>query len=219
MTVEKARLMLVDDHALFRSALASLIARQPDMEIVAEAEGGFDAIRLAEEVMPDLILMDINMAAGDGLEATREIKARLPYVKIAMLTASDDDELLFEAIRAGAQGYLVKHISPDAFVEEVRRQLHGEAAISEEIAAKIIHTVAGRTEIHGEKSPLSEFTMRELDVLKLVGQGMTNREIAEHLDIAENTVKNHLRNILQKLHFDNRVQAAAYAIRHGLVED
>lgn len=211
--------MLVDDHALFRSALASLIARQPDMEIVAEAEGGFDAIRLAEEVMPDLILMDINMAAGDGLEATREIKARLPYVKIAMLTASDDDELLFEAIRAGAQGYLVKHISPDAFVEEVRRQLHGEAAISEEIAAKIIHTVAGRTETRGEKSPLSEFTMRELDVLKLVGQGMTNREIAEHLDIAENTVKNHLRNILQKLHFDNRVQAAAYAIRHGLVED
>lgn len=211
--------MLVDDHALFRSALASLIASQPDMEIVAEAEGGDEAVRLAEEVMPDLILMDINMAGGDGLEATRAIKARLPYVKIAMLTASDDDELLFEAIRAGAQGYLVKHISPDAFVEEVRRQIHGEAAISEDIAAKIIHTVAGRTKNPEDHSPLSEFTTREVDVLKLVGQGLTNREIAEQLNIAENTVKNHLRNILQKLHFDNRVQAAAYAIRHGLVED
>lgn len=211
--------MLVDDHALFRSALASLISSQPDMEIVAEAASGQTALAVAEECMPDLILMDINMSDGDGLEATRMIKDRLPYVKICMLTASDDDDLLFEAIRAGAQGYLIKHMSPGVFVEEVRRQIHGEAAISEDIAAKIIRTVAGRSKAADANGPLSEFTTREIEVLKLVGQGLTNREIAECLAIAENTVKNHLRNILQKLHFENRVQAAAYAIRHGLVED
>ncbi len=217
--VEKARLMLVDDHALFRSALASLIQGQDDMEIVAQAEGGREALMRAEETMPDLILMDINMSDGDGLEATRQIKERLPYVKICMLTASDDDDLLFEAIRAGAQGYLVKHMSPESFVEEVRRQIHGEAAISEEIAAKIVHTVASRTRHAASAGAPSEFTAREMEVLRLVGQGCTNREIADLLSIAENTVKNHLRNILQKLHFENRVQAAAYAIRHGLVED
>ena len=217
--MEKAKLMLVDDHALFRSAVGSLIAQQADMEIVAEAGSGSDAVRLSEELMPDLILMDINMPGSDGLEATREIKRRLPYVKICMLTASDDDDLLFEAIRAGAQGYLIKHMEPDAFIGEVRRQVHGEPYISEDIAAKIVHTAVSRTR-HVDKDALfSEFTSRELEVLKLVGQGRTNREIAQSLAIAENTVKNHLRNILQKLHFENRVQAAAYAIRHGLVEE
>lgn len=217
--MEKARLMLVDDHALFRSALASMIHSQPDMEVVAEAQGGREAISLAEEAMPDLILMDINMADGDGLEATRTIKGRLPYVKICMLTASDDDdELLFEAIRSGAQGYLIKHMSPESFISEVRAHINGEAAISEDIAAKIIRTVSQRAKVPSSPTPFSEFTAREIEVLRLVGQGQSNREIAQSLYIAENTVKNHLRNILQKLHFDNRVQAAAYAIRHGLVE-
>lgn len=217
--MDKVRLMLVDDHALFRSALAAFIARQPDMEIVAEAGSGADAVAVGEEHMPDLILMDINMPGGDGLEATREIKRRMPYVKICMLTASDDDDLLFEAIRAGAQGYLIKHMEPEAFIAEVRRQVHGEPFISEDIAAKIVHAAVTRTRPTEDEVLFSEFTARELEVLKLVGQGRTNREIAQSLTIAENTVKNHLRNILQKLHFENRVQAAAYAIRHGLVED
>lgn len=217
--MEKARLMLVDDHALFRSALAAFIAQQPDMEVVVEAENGIEAEGLAEEHMPDLILMDINMNGGNGLEATHNIKQRLPYVKICMLTASDDDELLFEAIRAGAQGYLIKHMNPGEFVEEVRRQIHGEPFISEEIAAKIVRTAASRNRQTEAEGGFSDFTARELAVLKLVGQGSTNREIAQVLEIAENTVKNHLRNILQKLHFENRVQAAAYAIRHGLVEE
>lgn len=217
--MEKARLMLVDDHALFRSALATLIAAQADMEIVGQAENGKTAVAIAEEQMPDLILMDIHMMGGDGLEATRIIKQRLPYVKVCMLTASDDDDLLFEAIRSGAQGYLIKHMNPDDFVREVRRQLHGEPVISEEIAAKIIRTVASRSKVVADTPAFADFTAREVEVLKLVGQGMTNREIAQKLAIAENTVKNHLRNILQKLHFENRVQAAAYAIRNGLVED
>ncbi len=217
--MEKARLMVVDDHALFRSALASLLSRQPDMEIVAEADSGGDALKIAEEHMPDLILMDINMTGGDGLEATRAIKSRLPYAKICMLTASDDDDLLFEAVRAGAQGYLLKHMDPGAFVDEVRRQIQGDPVISEEIAAKIVKAAAARAKSSESQGGDTEFTGREMEVLKLVGQGLTNREIAQQLDIAENTVKNHLRNILQKLHFENRVQAAAYAIRHGLVEE
>ncbi|PSR22269.1 MAG: DNA-binding response regulator [Sulfobacillus acidophilus] len=211
--------MLVDDHALFRSALATLIAGQDDMEIVAQADSGKSALSLAQEQMPDLILMDINMADGDGLEATRMIKQQLPYVKVCMLTASDDDDLLFEAIRSGAQGYLIKHMNPDEFVRELRRQLHGEPVISEDVAAKIVRAVASRSKATTDSQVLSSFTPREVEVLKLVGQGLSNREIANQLAIAENTVKNHLRNILQKLHFDNRVQAAAYAIRNGLVED
>ncbi|AEW04823.1 two component transcriptional regulator, LuxR family [Sulfobacillus acidophilus DSM 10332] len=215
--MEKARIMLVDDHALFRSGLHSLLAGQPDLEVVGEADSGHQAVLMAEEVMPDLILMDINMPDGDGLEATRAIKERLPYVKICMLTASDDDDLLFEAIRAGAQGYLLKYLEPDQFLHEIRAQVRGEATISGDIAAKIIRSVAHRDEKEAQE-PV-QFTARELEVLRLVGQGLSNREIANTLFIAENTVKNHLRNILQKLHFENRVQAAAYAIRHGLVND
>lgn len=211
--------MVVDDHALFRSALASLIASQPDMEMVAEAESGSQAVAVAEAHHPDLILMDINMADGDGLEATRAIKDRMPDARICMLTASDDDDLLFEAIRAGAQDYLLKHLDPEHFLEEVRRQLQGEPSISEEIAAKIVRAAASRSHTPAHGGGDADFTSREIEVLKLVGQGLTNREIALKLDIAENTVKNHLRNILQKLNFENRVQAAAYAIRHGLVED
>lgn len=211
--------MLVDDHALFRSALASIIAQQSDMEVSAETASGDEAVLLAETVMPDLILMDINMPDGDGLMATRSIKSRLPYVKICMLTATDDDDLLFEAIRAGAQGYLLKHMNPADFLAEIRRQVHGEPVISEEIAMRIVKAAAGRGHPDEEADVFSEFTTREIEVLKLLGQGETNREIAQALAIAENTVKNHLRNILQKLHFENRVQAAAFAIRHGLVEE
>lgn len=212
--MEKARLMLVDDHALFRSGIASLLAGQPDLEVVAEADNGHKAVELAQEVMPDLILMDINMPEGDGLEATRQIKERMPYVKIVMLTASDDDDLLFDAIKAGAEGYLIKHLDPGPFLEEIRRQVQGEANISGDVALKIIRAFSN----HQEEPAQGALTHREHEVLSLVGQGYSNRDIALHLNISENTVKNHLRNILQKLHFENRVQAAAYAIRHGLVD-
>lgn len=211
--------MIVDDHALFRSALASLLAEQPDMEVVAEAASGREAVQRAAEVLPDLIFMDINMADGDGLEATRAIRERCPHIPIFILTASDDDDLLFEAVRAGASGYLLKNMNPGAFVSEVRRQISGDSAISEDVAAKIVRAVAERQQSGAVESTDEEFTDRELEVLRLVGRGLTNREIAGTLAIAENTVKNHLRNILQKLHLENRVQAAAYAIRHGLVEE
>ncbi|PSR34809.1 MAG: DNA-binding response regulator [Sulfobacillus benefaciens] len=206
--------MLVDDHALFRSGLAALLSSQDEMEVVAQADNGLDAVKLAEEVMPDLILMDINMPGSDGLEATRIIKDRMPYVKIVMLTASDENDLLFEAVKAGAQGYLLKHLDPEQFLAELSAQLRGEASISGDVAIKIIRAFSA----HDVERQQTQLTARELEVLKLVGEGFSNRDIASRLYISENTVKNHLRNILQKLHFENRVQAAAYAIRRGLVE-
>ncbi len=212
--MEKARLMLVDDHALFRSGLAALLSSQDEMEVVAQADNGLDAVKLAEEVMPDLILMDINMPGSDGLEATRIIKDRMPYVKIVMLTASDENDLLFEAVKAGAQGYLLKHLDPEQFLAELSAQVRGEASISGDVAIKIIRAFSA----HDVERQQTQLTARELEVLKLVGEGFSNRDIASRLFISENTVKNHLRNILQKLHFENRVQAAAYAIRRGLVE-
>lgn len=212
--MEKARLMLVDDHALFRSGLAALLSSQMDMEVVAQADNGVEAVKQAEEVMPDLILMDINMPGGDGLEATRIIKDKMPYVKIVMLTASDENDLLFEAVKAGAQGYLLKHLDPEVFLAELSAQLRGEASISGDVAMKIIRAFSA----HDMERQQTQLTARELEVLKLVGEGFSNRDIANRLFISENTVKNHLRNILQKLHFENRVQAAAYAIRRGLVE-
>ena len=204
----------MDDHALFRSGLTSLLSSQDSMEVVAQTDNGKDAVRLAEEVMPDLILMDIHMSGGDGLEATRRIKDQMPYVKIVMLTASDENDLLFEAVKAGAQGYLLKHLDPDTFLTEISAQLRGEASISGDVALKIIRAFSNK----GVERHDTQLTARELEVLKLVGEGCSNRDIAGRLYIAENTVKNHLRNILQKLHFDNRVQAAAYAIRRGLVD-
>lgn len=212
--VEKARLILVDDHALFRSGIAALLSNQPDMEVVAQADNGVDAMRLAEELMPDLILMDINMPGGDGLEATRQLKDRMPYVKIVMLTASDENDLLFEAVKAGAQGYLLKNLDPDKFLMELSAQVRGEASISGDVAIKIIRAFS----VQDAERHQTQLTAREMEVLKLVGEGFSNRDIASRLFISENTVKNHLRNILQKLHFENRVQAAAYAIRRGLVD-
>lgn len=214
IALEKAKIMLVDDHALFRSGLAGLLASQDDLEVIAQADNGQDAVRLAEEVMPDLILMDIHMSGGDGLEATRKIKDQMPYVKIVMLTASDENDLLFEAVKAGAQGYLLKHLDPEVFLKEISAQLRGEASISGDVALKIIRAFSS----HDVERHETQLTARELEVLKLVGEGCSNRDIAGRLYISENTVKNHLRNILQKLHFDNRVQAAGYAIRRGLVD-
>lgn len=212
--MEKAKLLLVDDHPLFRTGLATLLEESGDYEVMGQAATGEEAIRLAQELMPDLILMDIDMPGTDGLGATRAIKDHMPYVKIVMLTASDDDELLFEAVKAGAQGYLVKNLDPAVLLDHIGAELRGETSISGEVAIKIIRAFSA----HEDNPSPTQLTTREIEVLKLVGEGASNREIAHRLYISENTVKNHLRNILQKLHFENRVQAAAYAIRQGLVD-
>jgi len=218
--VEPIRVLLVDDHVLFRKGLASLIDPLEDMEVVGEAGDGREALERARELMPDLILMDIHMPGWDGLKATQLIKEEMPYVKIVMLTISDDNEDIFEAIKSGAQGYLLKNLEPEELFELIRGVYRGEAPISGLTAARILDEFARLAQKETWVSDSGEsLTPREKDVLQLVAQGATNKEIASQLFIAESTVKNHLRNILAKLHVQNRVQAAAYALREGLIGD
>ena len=216
--LERIRVLLVDDHELFRRGVKSLLMAEPDIEVVGEAHDGSEALGKAQELMPDLILMDISMPEVDGLEATRRIKQQMPYVKILILTVSDLEQNLFEAIKAGAQGYLLKNVDPEHLLDAVRKAHQGEAAISGGLAAKILTEFARRDNqpSHAGREALGA---REMDVLRELSRGASNKEIASTLCISENTVRNHVKNILAKLHLDNRVQAAAYAIREGLAPE
>lgn len=214
--METIRVLLADDHALFRKGLASLLGDQPDFEVVAEAQNGREALAKAKELMPDVILMDIYMPGCDGLEATRQIKEALPYVKIVILTVSEEDQNLFSAIQSGAQGYLSKRIDPPELFEMLRGVVKGEAPISRTTAAKILNEFARQAKQGPEELLGEQLSPREQEVLGLLMKGSTNKEIAAALAISNNTVKNHLRNILDKLHLQNRVQAAAFALRKAL---
>ncbi len=214
------RILLVDDHVLFRKGLAALLAARPDMQVVGEAGDGLEAIDMARDTLPDVILMDINMPKCDGLEATRQIKREIPLVTIVMLTVSEDDKHLFEAIKSGAQGYLLKNLEPYQLYDLLESLSRGEAPLSGVIAAKILKEFT-RSSPASSKEPqvLDELTSRESTILQLIAEGLTNAEIATHLVVSENTVKIHVRNILEKLHLQNRIQAAVYAVRQGLVDD
>jgi DNA-binding NarL/FixJ family response regulator len=215
--MDKLRILLVDDHDLFRKGIARLIDSQPDFRIVGEARDGREALEMARKLAPDVVLMDIEMPMWNGAEATRRIKAELPDVDVVMLTVSDDDINLFSSIRAGASGYLLKSVKPEELFRRLRGVSVGEAAISSLLAAKILQEFARLDQTPTSPSNVEGLSPRETEVLVLVAKGMTNREIGENLHIAENTVKNHLRNILEKLQLNNRAQAAAFAVRHGLV--
>ena len=213
------RVLLADDHALFRKGIASILSAERGFEVVGEAGDGLEALERARELMPDVILMDIFMPGVNGLEATRRIKEALPYVKIVMLTVSEEDQNLFEAIKSGAQGYLLKKIEPQELFAMLKGVVQGDAPISRAMAAKILRefTHQARRAAPAPR-PGADLSPREKEVLELVTQGKSNKEIAVALAITENTVKNHLKNILEKLHLENRVQAATFAIREGLVQ-
>jgi DNA-binding NarL/FixJ family response regulator len=214
------RILLVDDHVLFRKGIAALLDSQGDFEVVGEAGDGEEALHLARKTIPDVILMDIGMPKCNGLEATRKIKREMPHVNIVMLTVSDDDSHLFEAIKSGAKGYLLKNLEPYQLFDLLGNISSGEAPLSGVIAAKILKEFSqGSADIPHEREAIEELTDREFTVLQLVVEGKTNKEIAEDLVITENTAKIHLRNILDKLHLKNRIQAAVYAVREGLVKD
>ncbi|EPZ53035.1 response regulator [Alicyclobacillus acidoterrestris] len=214
------RIMVVDDHELFRSGVCGLLTRMAGMDVVAEAENGHVALQKCADLTPDVVLMDINMPVMDGLEATRQIKAAYPNIKILILTVSDTEEMLFKAIKSGASGYVLKNAEPAAVIDAVQRVSAGEPVIPGNLAMQII-TEFSRPQVKQSiaSHQLQPLTEREIDVLRQLSTGASNRDIAQALYISENTVRNHVRNILEKLHFKNRVEAAAYALREGIVVD
>jgi DNA-binding NarL/FixJ family response regulator len=213
------RILLVDDHILFRKGVAALLDARPNMQILGEASNGVEAVNQARELLPDIILMDIGMPELNGLEATKRIKQEMPHVKIIMLTASDEDQNLFTAIKNGAQGYLLKDLEPYQLYDLLENISKGEAPLSGTIAAKILKEFTQPKETSSAAiETMGDLTSREINVLSLIAEGKTNREIAAELVISENTVKIHLRNILDKLHLQNRIQAAVYAVKQGLTD-
>ncbi|HLC27747.1 MAG TPA: response regulator transcription factor [bacterium] len=212
--MKRMRILLVDDHALFRQGIKSLLVSNPEIEVVGEAENGKEALEKTRVLQPDVILMDIQMPVCDGLEATALIHSEFPDVKIVILTVSEEDENLFEAIKRGAQGFLLKKIQPQALVQTLRGVCQGEASISRLMAGKILREFSRLQKAAAPASPLSE---REKEILNLVAEGQTNKEIGVALAISDNTVKNHLHNIMEKLHLHNRAEAAAYALRAGFL--
>ena len=212
------RVLLVDDHPLFRKGLASLLAREKGFEVVGEAQDGAEALNKTKNLKPDLVLMDIYMPGGNGLEATRRIRKALSSVKVVILTVSEEDKNLFEAIKSGAHGYLLKKIEPRNLFEMLRGVFRGEAPISRATAAKILNEFAAQAHRATEEMPEERLSPKEREVIELLTKGWTNKEIGNKLRITENTVKNHLKNILDKLHLENRVQAATFALQKKLTD-
>ncbi len=217
---ERLRVLVCDDHALFRRGLQMVLEQEPDLELVGEASDGVEAVQKAQELMPDVVLMDVRMPRRSGIEAAGDIKDMLPHVKILMLTISDEEADLYEAIKAGASGYLLKEIPIDEVAEAIRSVWAGQSRISPSMASKLLTEFAAMSKASSEKPqvPAPRLTDREMEVLKLVAQGLNNRDIAKRLFISENTVKNHIRNILEKLHLHSRMEAVVYAVREKLLE-
>ncbi len=209
--------LIVDDHTVVRQGIRAFLATQPDIQVVGEAASGEEAVRLVEQYVPDVVLMDLVMPGMDGVEATRRIRRVSPRTQVIVLTSYHDDDHIFPAIRAGALSYLLKDVGPDDLADAVRRAARGEAILHPRVAARVIQ------ELHGaareDASPFAELTERELEVLRLIAEGLSNAEIAERLVISEKTVKSHVSNILSKLHLADRTQAAVYAWKQGLMRD
>lgn len=216
--MERVRVLLADDHALFREGLAGIISAQPDMQVVGEANDGLEAFVKAQELQPDLILMDVQMPGMDGIEAVKQIKQVLPETIIVMLTVRGDDDMLFEALKNGAQGYLLKEIRSQALLEMLRGALRGEAAISPNLAGRVLSEFRRLSKggVH-EKEDDSGLTEREQQVLVQASNGATDKEIAAALNISLNTVKTHIRNILSKLHVSTRREATRAAKAKGIL--
>lgn len=213
---DRLRVLLVDDHDLFRTGLRNLLEEQ-GVQVVGEAAGGSDALRIVREIAPDVVVMDLNMPGMSGVEATREIAAIAPLTRVVVLTISDQDDDVMDAIVAGACGYLVKDSSIEELMRGINAAAIGESLISPPIASKVLQRMRAVTLDQGAETIRAELSERELDVLRLIANGKDNSEIAEALHISPKTVKNHISNILMKLQIENRIQAAVYAVRSGIV--
>jgi NarL family two-component system response regulator LiaR len=205
-------ILIADDHPVVRQGLRTFLETQDGLDVVGEASDGAEAAELAQQLVPDVVLMDLVMPGLDGVEATRRIREISPSTKVIVLTSFDADEKVFPAVKAGAAGYLLKDVRPQDLAEAVRRVHAGEALLAPSVAAKLMQEVAG------ERQPVSGLTGRELEVLRLIARGLPNKLIAQELVVSEKTVKTHVSNILAKLHLTDRTQAALYAVREGLAE-
>ncbi len=213
MDPKPIRIMITDDHAIVRKGIRALLATEHNIQVVGEASDGAQAIEQAQTLKPDVILMDLVMPKTDGIEATRQITAKIPGMRILVLTSFAADDKVFPAIKAGALGYLLKDSGPDQLIEAIHQVYRGEPSLDPAIARKVLSELS-----HPPKTPLTAdpLTERELGVLRLVAQGKSNKEIAEQLVITEMTVRTHVSNILGKLHLASRTQAALYALREGI---
>lgn len=214
------RVLIVDDHALFRRGLELVLSQERDIEVVGEATDGAEGVEQARALAPEVVLMDVRMPNVGGIEAAREIREHLPATKVIMLTVSDDERDLYDSVLAGANGYLLKEVSIEEVADAVRAVARGHSLISPSMASKLLtefNALARRAE-ERQRASVPRLTERELQVLRLVARGLSNREIADELYIAENTVKNHIRNVLEKLNLHSRMEAVVYAMREKLLE-
>ena len=212
---ETISVLLVDDHAMVRQGVKAFLITQPDISVVGEAGSGEDAVKLAEQHVPDVILMDLIMPNIDGVEATRKVKQVSPRSQVVVLTSYHEDEHIFPALKAGALSYILKDVSAEELAGVVRKAAAGEAVLHPRVAARVIKELQGKRA--DNLNPFTELSERELEVLKLIADGMSNAEMAAKLVLSEKTVKGHVSNILSKLHLADRTQAAVYAWREGVV--
>ncbi len=215
----KIRLMIAEDETVVRHALAQLLGGEDDIDCVAQAPNGEAAVVLARDHKPDVILMDINMPKLDGIAATRQIKQEVPECAVVVLTIRDDDQAIFEAIKAGALGYVLKDAPPEQSVEAIRAAARGEGWLHASVVGRVMDEFSRISGLRAAaKEVFAELTRREMEILELLGQGLRNRDIAGKLYISEKTVKNHVSSILAKLHVNDRTEAAVLAARHGLAD-
>lgn len=212
------RILIADDHSLFRDGLRSLL-RAEGHDVIGEAKNGKEAVQLARELKPDLVLMDLQMPELDGIGATKLIVGEMPEMKVVILTASEEEAKLFDAIKSGAQGYLLKNLEAETFFDMLDRAQRGEPAITPALARKLLQEFAKPVEAAAPVTDQDNLTAREREVLELMVEGVTsNRKLAKRLGLSENTVKFHVRNILDKLRLHNRAEVVGYALRHGILE-
>lgn len=209
------RILLVDDHTLFRSGLKALLQRQEDFEVVGEAAEGLEGVKLAEQLKPDIVLLDLDMPVMHGRDALAQMLDSQPTMAVMMLTVSEDSDNLAECMKTGARGYLLKNIDADFLLQSIRRAIEGDSVLSPEMTSKLIARL--RSPLTDSGNPgLDSLTPRERETLVCLSRGISNKEIARELDLAESTVKVHMQSILRKLNLHSRVQAAVYAVEHGV---
>lgn len=214
------RVLIVDDHTLFRSGIKLVLQRQEGFEVVGEAGDGLEGVKRAKQLKPDVVLLDLHMPGTSGLEALRLLQDDAPQAQVVMLTVSEDADDLLDALRAGARGYLLKNIDTDFLLDSIRRAVRGESVMSPQMATKLADAMRQPAKTTApDTANAAKLTPRESEIIVMLARGASNKEIARELDLAESTVKIHVQGILRKLNLASRVQAAVYAVEHGLVSD